>query len=265
MQLSITFLYQLITEITMLQKKQTLMEKARVSHGLGKIDKSEVHVKSGHYIRDVVFGANDGLVSIVALVTGVAGGVANNKIVLLAGIAGAIAGAISMGLGSYISNKSQIDFFKSEIEKEKRELDEEPEKEMEELKEIYTKKGFKGKDLEKVTKIISSNKRVMLDVMIKEELGLDVDFNNPAIAGVLSGIFFIFGSLVPVLPFFFNTSMALTISIIASLVGLFILGALKTLVVRQNPFKLGLESVIVGGIAMVITYYIGSLFGVTVT
>ena len=242
-----------------------IQKKGKSPHaGLGTIDKSEPHAKGGKYIRDVVFGANDGLVSVVALVTGVAGGVSNNKVVLLAGVAGAVAGAISMGLGAYISNKSQIDFFKTEIDKEKHELEHEPEKETMELREIYANKGFKGKDLDKAVKIISSNKKVMLDVMIKEELGLDTDFNNPYLAGILSGVAFILGSIVPVLPFFFQTSLALTISIIASLIGLFILGALKTIVVKKNPFELGIESVAVGGLAMIVTYYVGTLFGVVV-
>ncbi len=231
--------------------------------GIGKIKKSETHNKGGKYIRDIVFGANDGLVSILALVAGVAGGVSNNKIILLAGIAGTLAGAISMGIGSYISNKSQIDFFKSEIEIERKELEEEPERELEELREIYKKKGFKGKELEKIIKVISSNKEVMLDVMIKEELGLDTDFNNPLKAGVLSGIYFIFGSLPPILPFLFNLKHPLLIAIIASLTGLFILGALKTLVTRKNLFLLGLESVVIGGLAMLLTYYVGTLFGVS--
>jgi predicted membrane protein (TIGR00267 family) len=222
----------------------------------------EPHLKSGKYIRDVVFGANDGLVSILALVAGVAGGITNNKIILLAGIAGTIAGAISMALGAYISTKSHREYVQSEIKRERWEIDNVPEKEKKELYDFYSKKGFKGKDLDRVVEVISSNKEIMLDVMIRDELGLDTEPNNPLIAGILAGIAFLIGSLPPIIPFLFETSNALLIAIIGSLIGLFILGALKTIITKKNPLMLGLESIIVGGVAMAITYYVGTLFGV---
>ena len=222
----------------------------------------EPHLKSGKYIRDVVFGANDGLVSILALVAGVAGGVANNKIILLAGIAGTIAGAISMALGAYISTKSHREYVQSEIKRERWEIDNDPEKEKKELYDFYSKKGFKGKELDNVVKVISSNKEIMLDVMVREELGLDTEPNNPLAAGTLAGAAFLVGSLPPIIPFFFEISNALLIAVIGSLIGLFILGALKTIITKKNALVLGLESIFVGGVAMAITYYVGTLFRV---
>src|SRR3989344_6405514 len=111
---------------------------------------AEEHIQSGNNMRDFILGFNDGLVSIFSLVAGVAGANVSSKIVLLAGLAGLAAGATSMGLNNYISYKSQIEFYKNEIAREKNEIDEVPERERDEIMALYKKKGFKGKELDMV-------------------------------------------------------------------------------------------------------------------
>src|SRR3989338_2363842 len=109
---------------------------------------SEQHIKSGSYIREFILGFNDGLVSTFSLVAGVTGANVANRIVIIASLAGLAAGSTSMGLNNYISSKSQIEFYKSEIEREKYEIETLPELEREEIVEIYKSKGFKGKILD---------------------------------------------------------------------------------------------------------------------
>src|SRR3989338_8449736 len=179
------------------------------------------------FIKEVIFGANDGFVSILALVAGVAGGTSDYAIIRLAGMAGIFAGTISMGMGAYIASKSEKEMYEKEIASEKEEFNLQPKKEKEELYEIYRKKGFKGKLLHDVVKVISSNKKVMLDVMLKEELGIESDFKNPTKAGLLAGFSFFFAGLVPVFPFFLPLSHALFVSIFLTFGALFSVGAIK--------------------------------------
>lgn len=224
---------------------------------------SNHNIPKKKFIREIIFGANDGFVSIIALVAGVAGGTSDNSIILLAGMAGIFAGTISMGMGAYLAAKSQKEMYEKEIAQEKRELKTQPKKELKELYEIYRKKGFKGKTLKDIVKVISSNDKVMLDVMLKEELGLESDFQNPINAGLLAGLSFLVSGFVPVLPFFFFIANPLTISIILTSLILLLVGAVKTIFTGKQIIVSAFETLVVGAIATLITYGVGTLFGVT--
>ncbi len=216
------------------------------------------------FMRSVILGVNDGLVSILALVAGVTGGTPENAIIILAGIAGAIAGAISMAFGNYISVKSEIELYHSEIEREKRELKEKPQDEIEEVRQIYRQKGFRGKQLEEIVKHLTSDEKRWLDVMMKEELGLFKEkFESPVKLAVLTGLAFIVASVIPILPYFFlGAKTALTVALVITGIILFGAGAAKTLFTKKNWLVSGIEMLAIGMLATAATYTIGSLFPV---
>lgn len=224
-----------------------------------------IHISGGGFVRDIVFGMNDGLLSMLSLVMGVAAAGSSSQVVILAGVAGAAAGAISMGAGAYISTKSQKEFFEEEIKREDWEIDNKREREIEEVKEIYEAKGFKGKLLEDITKHIISNRKRWLDVMMKEELGLFADrLGNPWQAGALSGFAFVLGSLFPVLPFIFlDVTNGLYGSIIATGTAMFAVGVIKARFTKANPIYKGMEMLLIGFIGAAATYLVGSLFHVS--
>ncbi len=215
-------------------------------------------------MRSWILGTNDGLVSILALIAGVTGGTYDTAIIVLAGIAGAIAGAISMAFGNYISIKSEIEFYHSEIEREKREIKKKPEEEIAEVREIYRKKGFKGKQLEAIVKHLTANQKRWLDVMMKEELGLHHEkFESPVKLAIITGVAFIIASIIPIVPYFFlSAKLALVASMISTGIVLFAAGAAKTLFTRKSWAISGIEMLVIGMLATAATFTIGSLFPV---
>jgi VIT1/CCC1 family predicted Fe2+/Mn2+ transporter len=215
-------------------------------------------------IRSLILGLNDGLVSILALVAGVTGGTYDSDIIILAGIAGAIAGAISMAFGNYISIKSEIELYHSEIEREKREIKERPKDEVEEVREIYRQKGFRGKQLEVIVKHLTSNEKRWLDVMMKEELGLFKEkFESPVKLAAITGVVFILASIIPIVPYFFlGAKAALVAALIMTGIALFGAGAAKTLFTKKSWIISGIEMLVIGMLATAATFTIGSLFPV---
>ncbi len=213
----------------------------------------------GNFIRELIFGFNDGLVTILALTAGMASAISNNAIIILAAMIAALGGAVSMALGSYISTKSQSEVYRREMDVEKREIEETPNLERKEIEEIYKKKGFKGKQLKMVVDVITSNKKVWLDTMMKDELGLaELSFKNPIKSGLVMLAAFIIGSMIPVSSYFFLApSLAVLPSITISLAGLFLIGAAKSRITGRSWLKSGIEILVVGAIAAAVGYYIG--------
>jgi len=234
--------------------------------GLNSSPNEGVHISGAGFVRDLVFGMNDGLLSMVSLVSGIAAAGASSQIVVLAGVAGAAAGAISMAAGAYISTKSQREFFEEEIKREDWEIDNLREREVKEIVDIYRGKGFKGRMLDSIVKHITSDRKRWLDVMMKEELGLFADkLGNPAYAGAASGFAFVLGSLFPVLPFvLLDAHTALYASLFATAAAMFAVGVIKARFTKANPFLKGGEMVLIGIIGAGATYLVGSLFHVNV-
>src|SRR3989338_6625916 len=143
----------------------------------------------GRYIKDIVYGANDGIITTFAVVSGVAGAALSIKTVLILGFANLIADGISMGASNYLGSKSEEHYYKREKEMELWEVDNLPEDEMEEIRRIYAKKGFAGEDLDRAVAIITSDKNRWVDVMMKEELGLIAEPGGQAIKSVLFSFF----------------------------------------------------------------------------
>jgi predicted membrane protein (TIGR00267 family) len=214
-------------------------------------------------VREIVFGFNDGSISTLALLAGVTGGSLAEGQILIVGISGMIAGAISMAVGSYISSKSEIEHHQSEIEHEKREIEEVPEIEREELRQLYQKKAdFTEEELNLIVNRITSNNEYWLDSMMKEELGLfEERFENPLKLSLIMLAAFIVGGLIPILPFFIFSHLQ-TSFITASIMtfsSLFIVGIWKTTFTEKNWLLSGLEMIFVGVLAAVIPYLIGDL------
>lgn len=214
----------------------------------------------GKALRDVVLGANDGFVSILGLVSGVAGGTSDSRFVVLAGAAGALAATISLALGNYISVKSQVEVHKAQIAREKRELKEMPEIERDEVRRIYYKKGFRGKQLEAVVRKLTSNKERWLRVMLEEEVGIRPDdLGDPVRSAALTGGAFTVAALFPIVPFlFFPAGIALQIAIGLTFTAIFAVGVAKTAFTHRAWFKSGLEMVLIAAASSAVAFAAGN-------
>ncbi|MBI1988015.1 MAG: VIT1/CCC1 transporter family protein [Nitrospinae bacterium] len=217
------------------------------------------HSPEGRAIREVIFGANDGLITTVGFVSGLSGSqllLVDSRIVLIAGLAEVIAGAISMALGAYLSTKSQREFFEKEIGIEMREIEENPLREKQEVREIYASKGFSPEEVEIVVNRITADKEQTLQFMVKEELGLVPEaFDSPIKNGFLMGFSFVVGALPPLLPYGFLPAVrALPFSLAFSALALFGFGVGKTYFTQKNWMKSGLEVVGLGVLAAGIGY-----------
>ena len=221
------------------------------------------HSPKGRAIREVVYGATDGLVTSLGFVIGVYGALHEGRIIVIAAIAGAAAGALSMGFSAYISSKSQTEFFLAEIDRETQEMREMPEKETEEVRKIYRAKGFHGPELEMVVKRITANPTVWLRCMMEEELGLIVSsFDVPWQVGAVTAASYLSAAFLPIIPYtLLAPGAAFLWSVGLSIVILFGLGAGRTRLTRVPPMKSGLEMVGVGLAATAVGYGIGRLTG----
>ncbi len=215
-------------------------------------------------IRDFILGFQDGIVNTLGLVLGVASAVQSSRLVLISGLVTTFAESISMAAVAYTSTKAAKDFYESELEREKKEIREIPHMEVQEIREIYYKKGFRGKQLESIVRKITSNKKLWLDTMMSEELKLyPEDYEKPVKSGFVVGVSAVIGSLIPVLPFFFlDVKSGMAYALILSVITLFIVGSAKAKVTIGSWKKSGLEMVVVGTVAALAGYLIGSLLGV---
>lgn len=221
----------------------------------------------GNALRAAVLGANDGLVSNLSLVMGVAGATLAGNSVLIAGIAGLLAGSISMALGEWLSVQSSRELYEHQIETERVEIENAPEEEAEELALIYESRGVSPESARSLASQILSNKDSALETLAREELGIDpAELGGSAWeAALTSFVLFALGAILPVAPFIFTTGMpAVYISIALSTLGLFGLGAAITLFTGQPVWKSGLRMVLFGLIAAAVTFGIGRLIGVSI-
>ncbi|MCL5267729.1 MAG: VIT1/CCC1 transporter family protein [Bacteroidetes bacterium] len=221
-----------------------------------------LHIPGGSIVRELVFGANDGLIAAFAVASGVNGAGVKSEVILIAGLAELIGGTISMALGAYLSTKSQIEYYRGEMNRESFEVDNFPEVERQEIRNIYRSKGFTGEILEKVISHITSDKERWVDIMMQEELGLSLDSTvSPLKSAIATGGAYAFGALMPIIPYFFmRPDNGLIASAILTLSSLFGVGAAKTAVTGKSPWRSGLESVTIGGLAAAATFIVGKLF-----
>lgn len=215
-------------------------------------------------IRDFILGFQDGLVNTLGLVLGVASAVQSTKIVLISGLAATFAESISMAAVAYTSSKAAHDFYESQLEREKKEIKEIPHIEVQEIRDIYHKKGFRGKQLESIVKKITSNNELWLETMMSEELKLfPGDYENPIKSSIVVGLSALIGSLIPIIPFFkLTVSSGIVYSLIFSVIVLFAVGAVKAKITIGDWRKSGIEIAIIGTVAALAGYFIGLLLGI---
>ena len=242
---------------------------ARRARNAAEVGQREVWHRAGGRsgtLRAIIFGVSDGLVSNLSLVMGVAGAAsANPSFILLAGIAGLLAGSFSMAAGEYISMQSQRELFERQIALERAEMEAMPEEEEAELAASYRSKGFTAEEAARIAHHIFGDPEAALDMLVREELGLDPDeLGSPWGAAAGSFVAFAIGAVIPVVPYLFGGGTpVLLVSLGLSLVALFAVGAAVSLLTGRSLLFSGVRQLGIGLAAAIVTYLIGSVIGVT--
>ena len=216
---------------------------------------------SGGWIGQAVYGANDGLGAVFGIVTGMAGYAGGSHLVWVAGVAGTLASALSMGSGAYLSRKSEREVYEAEIEREKKEIEENPEEEKQELALFYQLKGFTPEESLMMAQRLTEKPDQFLKTLAQEELGLSsTSFPNPVKEAFSATAATAVGGIIPVIPFmFFSGTLAILLSLIISTVAHFLVGVLKTIVTGRSWWRSGLEMTLVGLLTAAIAYGVGAL------
>ncbi|MEN8237746.1 MAG: VIT1/CCC1 transporter family protein [Actinomycetota bacterium] len=219
------------------------------------------------YMRDIILGVNDGLVSTFLLVSAVVGGGLDSVDVLLTGVAGAIAGMISMSVGEYIATKSQEEVFEAELALEKEHLTHHRQHEKDQLHEMLADVGLKGDDLDHVVEIIDANDEAMLGMHAALEFGIvDGERRSPVAAAIFSGLLFLSGAVPSVIPFAFisDTETALLLAGVLAGIGLVAVGAVKTMHTGKSPVLSAMENLSFGLVGGLLAYLVGRAFDVLI-
>lgn len=222
----------------------------------------EQHFTGSETIRDVVIGMSDGLTVPFALAAGLSGAVDSSFVVLVAGIAEVAAGSIAMGLGGFLAARSESDHYKAELEREYREVKELPERETEEVREVFRSYGMEGEGLEKATAAVVSKPDSWVKFMMKEELGLEEPDPKRALTSALTiGGSYILGGSLPLIPYALRLplSSALLWSVVVTLIALLIFGAVKAKFTGISMFKGAWQTALVGGLAAGVAFGIARL------
>ena len=237
-----------------------------VGRGLGRPPDRPEHMQLGGVaVREVVFGANDGLVSNVALIAGLAGGTSDSRIIVLGGIAGMVAGTVSMALGAYVSTKSEREFRESEEAREYWEIENVPDLEVAETRRIFRRKGITGPLLDEVVGVISRDKEQWVQLMMTDELGFPNQAPRPSHSSITMGISFAIGAFFPIAPYFLlEGSSALAGSFAFSGFALFAVGGWRASFSSGNVIRKGAEMVALAGAAVAVAYFIGKAVGVAI-
>ena len=223
------------------------------------IDRERWRVASLGRLREVVFGAQDGILSTLALVTSVAVAVDQTSIVLVAGLAGALAGMISMATGAYLGSRAEQDVQRAEIAREAEELETKPAEELAELTVIFQREGRSYAEARHMADEIAQDKDLWLRTLVEKELGISPDdTSSPVKDGLAMGLSFIVAALVPVVPHMvLSGGTAIGVAVAVSLLGLFVLGVGKGRLVQRSPFFQGLEILGIGAVSAAIGFALG--------
>lgn len=220
---------------------------------------------TGNYLRDFVYGAVDGTVTTFAVVAGSAGALLSSRIVIILGFANLLADGFSMSVSSYLSSRSE-----RQIEDRARQQEEDqirliPEGEREEVRQIFAAKGFKGEDLERAVEVLTADRRLWVDTMLREELGLPMDRRSPLKGAAATFAAFLLIGFIPLAPFVWQAVTAVQIdrvffwSSVATAIAFFVVGAAKTKFVDSAWWSEGLKTLALGGAAATVAYVVGSL------
>jgi len=226
-------------------------------------DHKEDHLESSEMLRDIVIGMSDGLTVPFALAAGLSGAVSSSTIIVIAGIAEICAGSIAMGLGGYLAGKTELDHYASEVKREYHEVENLRHLEIEETKEFFANIGLSPALQEQATEEISRDKNRWVDFMMKYELGLEKPDPKRATKSALNiGLSYIAGGIIPLSPYFFidNSAEALKISVIATLICLFVFGYFKSKITGINPWMGAIRVMLIGALAAAAAFGVAKLF-----
>src|SRR3954462_14045337 len=233
------------------------------------------HGRGGSWVADAIYGVNDGLRAgfgissgglgaVFGIVSGVAGATNNQQhYVLISGLAGMLASSLSMGAGAYLAAKSEAEVYEAEIAREKREVEENPEEEIEEMSLFYQLQGFNPEESQRMAERLAEQPEQMVQAMAQHELGLSEHrFPNHWKSATSAAISTAIGAFIPIIPFFFMSGIeAVIASFAVSIVAHFAVGAVKSLITIRSWWASGLEMTMVGVIEAVVTYGLGLAFG----
>jgi len=222
------------------------------------------HGRGGGWVADAIYGVNDGLGAVFGIVSGVAGATNNQQhYILVAGLAGMMASALSMGAGAYLANKSEREIYEAEISREKAEVEENPEEEIEEMALFYQLQGFSVEESQRMAERLAEQPEQMVQAMAQSELGLSQHhFPNQWTSAFSAALSTAIGAFIPIVPFFFMSGFPAVIAAFAiSILAHFAVGAVKSLITIRSWWASGLEMTIVGVIEAVVTYSLGLAFG----
>lgn len=222
------------------------------------------HKPSGVYLKDLVYGAIDGTVTTFAIIAGVTGASLSPAIILILGFGNLIADGFSMAVSNFLSIKAERDFVARKRKREEWEVKTVPEEERREIKALFAQKGFKGDILERATEIITSNKKQWVDMMVKEELSLTESSTDPKKHALATLLAFVIAGFIPLIAFVLSYFIeyfrehAFAISAVLTSVSFFAIGAAKTWFTKKNWFLEGVITLIIGGLAALMAYFIGA-------
>ena len=222
------------------------------------------HGRGGSWVADAIYGVNDGLGAVFGIVSGVAGATNNQQhYILISGLAGMLASSLSMGAGAYLAVKSEGEVYEAEIAREKAEVEENPEEEIEEMSLFYQLQGFSQEEAQKMAERLAEQPEQLVQAMAQSELGLSQQhFGKPWTSAMSAAISTAIGAFIPIIPFFFMTGVAAVIAAFAiSIIAHFAVGAVKSLITIRSWWASGLEMTIVGVIEAAVTYGLGLAFG----
>ena len=221
------------------------------------------HISGRGLISASALGLADGLVTNLAFLTGFSGAVSSDSLIRFAGLAAMLAGTVSMFFGGILSARSEHDLFKADSDREAYEMEHEADEEKWELKWIYMDKGLTEQEADMVVARLLTNKEKFLEDMLTNELHVhEHNLQNPYKLGAVIGLFFLIGSFVPLAPYLLLSakSSALVVSVVVSLIFLFVAGEWKGRIVKRKPLRSGLETLLIGAVAAGILFLIGSAF-----
>ncbi len=224
----------------------------------------------GEYLKEIVYGANDGIITTFAVVSGFAGASGNVDstlgvgVVVLFGLANLFADATSMGLGDFLSLRSEQDSYRSARAQEKNELGREPMNKKEETLRLFRKRGYSQEESYRMTDILAKNEELWLDFLMQFKHGESNSEEKPAVNGLVTFISFLIFGTIPLIPYFFasvDADASFVWAVVNTVIALFLLGLLRWRVTRLSPVRSVGEVLILGGLAAVIAYIVGILVG----
>jgi len=225
---------------------------------------NEAHLKSSDFITDIVIGMSDGLTVPFALAAGLSGAVSNTELVIAAGIAEIVAGSVAMGLGGYLAGQTEIEHYESELKREYDEVERLPEREKQEVKEVFAEFGLSENLQNAAVEELSKDKKKWVDFMMKFELGLEQPDPKRATKSAFTiGIAYILGGIVPLSPYFFteDPQTGLAYSAVTTLICLFIFGYFKSKITGQQPLKGAIKVMLIGAAAAGAAFSVAKLLG----